>query len=136
MTEETKAPLPDQSWRDALTSWPADDRVWLAEKVPEVLQPIAARHGKALYQICMSALVAQQMLTIIAQVPNRAIQRVARDLASIQDGLCRGALKGEGKTLPQFHECKRDVERIVALMEHGQHAPGDRVSPGGIILDS
>ena len=139
MADEPKNPsTTDQSWRDTILSWSTEDRVWLAEKVPEALRPTAAIHGKPLYQITFSALVAQQLLSQLVQLAggNRQILNILAQLASIQDGLCKGALKGEGKTLKEFHLCRRDAERVLALMDHGQLRPGDRVSPGGIVLDS
>ena len=132
-----KEQLPDQTWRDLTLEWSAEDRVWLAEKVPEGFRPVAARWGRALYQICMSAGMAQFILTTFAaNVRHPQLTPMISNLAPIMDGLCRGALKGEGKTLKEFQECKTDLERVMALMDAGQRLPGDRVSKGGIVLDS
>lgn len=114
------------------------DERWIRETVPEVLQGVARRHGKGLFMIVMQAGTSGVALGKIASQGrgNRTIGQAVGVLQQTLDYLCRGALRGAGKTLKDFHDCQRDVELIGSLSNGGQVAPGERVSKGGIVLDS
>jgi hypothetical protein len=112
------------------------DIIWL-KGVHEPLQPVARRHGKSLFQIVIQAgLISEALGRISAQGRgNRAIRQGIMVLMGSTDDLCKRALAGGGYTMAQFVECKGDIERVIALAS-AAHKPGDRISAGGIILDS
>jgi len=113
-----------------------EDIKWV-KGVHEPLQPVAKRHGKSLFQIVIQAgMISEALGRIAAQGRgNRAIGQGVMVLLGATDDLCKRALAGGGHTLPQFIECKGDIERVIALAS-AVHKPGDRISTGGIILDS
>ena len=113
-----------------------EDIKWL-KGVHEPLQPVAKRHGKSLFQIVIQAgIISEALGKISAQGRgNRAIGQGIMVLMGSTDDLCKRALAGGGHTIAQFVECKGDIERIIALASV-THKPGDRISAGGIILDS
>lgn len=118
-------------------NWSDKDKNWLNVHVPGNLRTIAARHGRELFSLVMQAGAATHVLTVLhSNVKHPELQSMLRNLTKMMDSLCQKAIKGEGLTLQQFVECKRDVERMAVLQDSGNRLPGDRVSKGGIILDS
>lgn len=122
---------------NVLDGWSEEDRDWLKKHVPEELQTIAVRHGRQLYTIVMQAGAATFALTTLsANIRHPQLSPMIVTLTKIFDQFCQRAVKGAGCTVEQFHECKNDIERLAALKDAGQRLPGERVSKGGIILDS
>ena len=121
-----------------LDSWSEEDKGWLEKHVPEMLQPVAVRHGRKLFQMVMMAGACTHALMVIGSQGrgNRAIAQASFVLQQTLDALLKGLLAGEQQTLEQFVVCKDDIERIAALADNGARKPGDAVSKGGIILNS
>ena len=117
---------------------PKNEETLWREQLPPGLQPIAERHGRELFLIVMGAGAIQHGLGIIQQhgMKNRAIQQALHVVSSRCDFICQSLLKARGLPLEKFVECRGDIDRAAALMDSGVRAPGDRVSPAGIILDS
>jgi hypothetical protein len=126
--------------------WNAEDQAWLERVKPEVLQAVAKRHGRTLFALVWQTEMIQGALNVMVQnaegISKWGMQRqaeglmqVAQVLSSAADQMCKTALAGHGLALEQFAECKQDIERAMALAQ-GAKGPKDRVSKGGIILDS
>jgi hypothetical protein len=120
---------------------------WL-EHVRAELQPVARRHGAQLFQITwIAGLVGEtlgQMGMTIRRLAKWGFRRELEALSRQQmillqntNELCNRALRGIGKTPRDLKECKADIERTMALAQGGkQLQEGERISSGGIILDS
>ena len=125
------------SMNDVAAGWSEEDRDWLKKHVPEELQTIAVRHGRQLFSIVMQAGAAIFALTTLnANIRHPQLSPMIATLTKIFDQFCQRAVKGAGCTVEQFHECKGDIERLAALRDTGNKKVGERVSKGGIILDS
>ena len=126
--------------------WSEEDQQWLDSVEPPALRAIAKRHGRPLFAIVWQAgMIGEALNRAHAHTQGVSKWGMRRDVqgltASIQvlagamDLLCKAALSGYGRTIGQFTECKQDIERCMALGQVAQ-AANDRVSKGGIILDS
>ncbi len=131
---DQSAPLTSE---EATKDWSEEDKAWLAKHVPEMLRTVAVRHGRPLFQVVMSAGAAEYALTWLAQTARHP--EVAQKLAVLSgvfDTFCKKAIRGVGKEEKDFHECKADVERVAALKDTGKGGPNEKVSKGGIVLNS
>lgn len=130
--EQQSSPL-----TDIAASWSEEDRDWLKKHVPEELQTIAVRHGRQLFSLVMQAGAATFALTTLnANIRHPQLSPMIATLTKIFDQFCQRAVKEAGCTVEQFHECKGDIERLAALRDAGNKKVGERISKGGIILDS
>lgn len=121
-----------------LDSWTELDKEWLEKHVPEILRPAAVRHGRKLFQLVMMAGACNHALIVIGNQArgNRAVSQASFVLQNSLDTMAKALLIGNGHTGEQYNECKEDVERIAALADNGSRQPNDKVSKGGIILNS
>lgn len=123
---------------DPLAAWSAEDKIWLEEHVPEGLRPVAVRHGRTLFQWVMMAGAANHALMILSNQTrgNQACRRACTMLENTMNSYLHSILEMGEKKLEHWAECKGDIERVAALQDTGKKQPGDRMSAGGIILDS
>ena len=117
--------------------WSTEDQAWL-DKQPATFQPIALRHGRELYEVVMAAGVTSHALRVLNRHTrgNHACEQAISALISMTNVLATKAILGAGADMLKFAECKGDVERLAALADSGARQPDERVSPGGIILNS
>lgn len=119
-----------------LRGWSQEDLA-LLKGLPEEMQLVARRYGRVVWTLTMhSGAVQQGILIINAQA--RGNRRIAEALAVISKAFndtCLRALLGAGRSSRELFECRADLERLQSLMQGGKQ-PGDRVSKGGILLDS
>lgn len=136
MTEEAKAPSAIEQTPAELEGWSPEDIAWL-KKLPEQLQPLAVRHGREVWSLAMQLGAARHAFGILlAQVRgNRAATTASNMLAKVSDDLLKQVLRARGIPLQKLLECHADIERLASLAG-GALAPGDRVSKGGILLNS
>lgn len=122
---------------EATKDWSEEDKAWLEKHVPDTLKTIAVRHGRQLYTIVMQAGAATFALTTLhANVRHPQLSQMIGTLTKLFDQFCQRAVKGANHNIEQFIECKADIERLASLQDSGAKLPGERVSAGGIILDS
>jgi len=114
-----------------------EEERWL-QNVPEALKPLVERHGPRLFRLTMSLGAINHALGIVARQGrgNRAIGQALFVLQGAIDGLAKESIAGMEKQVKDYLECKEDIERAAALADPGQRLPSDRLSKGGIILDS
>ena len=114
-----------------------EEEAWLLT-IPEALRPTAQRHGRPLFEFTMHLGAINHALGILQRQGrgNRAVQQALFVLQGAMDMLAKGALTAQGKTTANFIECKEDIERAAALADPATRGLEDRVSKGGIILDS
>ena len=116
--------------------WSEEDEKWV-EGLNPVLQPIARRHSRELFQTVFQAGMISEALGAIQQhsMRNRRVLEAVQAMVPATDAMCKQALKANGRTLKDFMACKLDIERIMALSGNTA-VTGKGVSPSGIILDS
>ena len=129
-------------------AWSPEDTEWLKGVQPEALQLVAKRHGRTLFAITWQAGMISEGIGRLhhgaTSVAKWGMKRQVTEMLSalqvlmqITDQLCKTALAGYGLKAEQLLECKADIERAMALAQGGkQLQQGERVSKGGIILDS
>lgn len=121
---------------ELVKDWSEQDKNWLNQQ-PMKFRKCAASYGRPLYDIVMRAGMCTFMLTqLYTATKDPRIQQMLRDLTAMLDYFCKGSLVGIDKTVEDFSKCKHDIELIMTLSNGGQVQPGDRVSPGGLILHS
>lgn len=125
-----------------------EDLKWLATVQPEALQPIARRHGRAMFACCWNAGVIGEALGRLLGTAQhcmkwgqkRYAQQIMQAVQVLQfsiDQITKQSIQGQGKELKHFVECKQDIERTMSLLQGGKQVQeGEKVSRGGIILDS
>lgn len=125
-----------------------EDIKWLASVRPEELQPIARRHGRKMFACVWNAGMISETLGRLANTAmhvqkwgqKRYANEIGQAIPVLQvsiDQMTRLAIQGMGKELKDFMECKADIERTMSLLQGGKQVQeGERVSRGGIILDS
>jgi hypothetical protein len=121
-----------------LKGWTPEELAWLAS-VPEALQPVARRNGKLLFCLAMQNGVTQVAVNRLASQlrGNRAGMTALRQVAATLDDLCKTTLRLSGRSIADMRGCQRECEVAHSLATGGkQLKEGDRVSPGGILLDS
>lgn len=121
-----------------LKDWSAEDIAWL-KHVPEELQGVARRHGRWLFALTMQSGGVMHAFGIIGRQArgNRAISQAILVIGNSYDNVLKGYLEKIGLTPQDLLNCRRDIETTMSLAQGGkQIKPGDRVSPGGIILNS
>lgn len=121
-----------------LDSWSDVDKEWLEKHVPENIKPVAVRHGRKLFQLVMMAGACNRALIVIGSQArgNKAIAQASFVLQQTLDTMARALLLNNELTDQMFLECKGDIERIAALADNGARQPNDKMSKGGIILNS
>ena len=136
MTQVPNNPL--EQLPEDLQGWSADDLEWL-KMVPEMLQPVARRHGRWLFSLTMQNGRAQHAAGIVARQGrgNRALHGALQQLVLVLDDLTKAGLAERKLEVRHLMECRKDIEVAASLAQGGkQLQPGDRVSPGGILLNS
>lgn len=120
---------------DATKDWSEADREWLSKHCPERMRTIAVRHGRGMFQLVMRAGACTYALTLLAgNVKHPQLRPPILLLQRSLDQMCQELIAAKGLKVEQFMECRADVERLGELMSAGD--PGERISKGGIILDS
>lgn len=120
-----------------LANWSQEDIAWLA-RLAEPMRPLAIRHGRKLWSLTMQANALQHSLGILGSQGrgNRAIAGAANMISKCYNDAATLALQAIGKSMADFQECRGDIERLIALLDSGVRKAGERVSKGGIVLDS
>lgn len=141
MSEQEKPdqsiPLMNKGLGELTESWAVEDKNWLNVHVPMNLRTVAARHGRQLFTLVMRAGATSHCLSTLAvNVQHMELKKMLSLVGKTVDELLQAVLKAQGNSIEQFKECQRDIERVAALQDAGQRLPGERVSKGGIILDS
>lgn len=119
-----------------MQDWSEEDRVWLS-KVPKELKPIAQRHGRAMFQVVMYSGAVNHGFAVVGKIGG-GDPRIAKAMGVMGKGfefITLQAIEGLGG-IERFKECKEDVERMLELAAQTRPLPGERISKGGIILDS
>ena len=133
-TEEVGKPI--GIVEDATKDWSEKDKEWLEKHCPTRLKTIAVRHGRGMFQLVMRAGACTYALSLLAaNARNSAVNAPLQMLGKSMDQMCQELIAAKGYTLEQFFECKQDVERVGELLAAGSN-PDERISKGGIILDS
>lgn len=114
-----------------------EEEKWL-QTLPEALRPTAQRHGRPLFEFTMRLGAVNHALGILQRQGrgNRAVGQALFVLQGAMDALAKGSIAGMEKQVKDYLECKEDIERAAALADPATRLPSDRVSKGGIILDS
>lgn len=122
---------------DLVESWSEEDKAWLAAKVDPKLQTVAARHGRKLFVFVMqSGAFNFALSTLLVNVRHPEGQQMLATMSKIANEMSNMALSTIEKTKEEFLECRGDIERCMALADAGNKGKGERVSAGGILLDS
>lgn len=121
-----------------LKSWKPEDVAWLAT-VPEMLQGVARRHGRELFSIAMQSGGVMHAFGILNSQTrgNRACAQACAVIGKSYDDLVKALLGKMGVKVEDLLACRRDIELVASLVDGGkQRQAGERMSKGGIILDS
>lgn len=125
---------------DSLAEWSAADRAWLDGQVPGQIRHLAVKHGRLLTQWVLNAGNSSYALGVLSR-QTRGNQAAGKAIAVTQ-GILNGFLTdlvtlhfGQDG-VKQFMTIKAEFDIALALQDIGQQKEGDRVSKGGIILDS
>lgn len=138
-TEVPATPERSEVWKTLkaeMPEWSDEDISWL-EKVPQELKTVAARYERTTFNFVMQHGAVMHALSIcMASKPPRNAQIALGILTNSYNNLILMAMKGAGVEEKMFDSCKEDVERVAALMDTNKVQPGDKRSPGGIVLTS
>lgn len=139
--EQTTQATPATEQLDAaLATWTEEERAWLAT-VPEALKNVAKNRGKFLFCLTLQVGIGQTAVNILASIRGRENRRFVlphlQRLVPVLDDLTKVALASKGLTVQDMLDCRRELEVAHSLANGGKQVqPGERVSKGGIILDS
>lgn len=137
---DQQAAAPAEQIEAGLESWTAEERAWL-KTVPEALQNVAKSRGKMLFCITMQSGTAQTAVNVLANIRGRESRRYVvphlQRLVYVLDDMTKSLLAAHGFTVQDMIECRKELEIAFSLANGGkQTQPGERVSKGGIILNS
>ena len=116
--------------------WTEEDEKWFAGmRYPEVLLPLAIRHGRMKFALAMQGGLANVAVARLARqiAGNKAGTQALRTLVHVVEGLFWGIQQAHGVTRGEIEVVQRDIE-LLGELTSGQDSAG--VSPGGIILNS
>lgn len=129
----------EKSVEELTAEWSEIDREWLTH-IPPNLQRIAVRHGRKCFAQVLMRGSCQHAVGILARQTrgNAACAKAGEMLTNAFTTLMQQLNAAWGLTEGQLQECDLDIQRFAALAQQAASTPkeGDRVSPGGIILNS
>lgn len=119
--------------------WPPEDKEWLGH-IPVNLRRIAVRHGRKVFAQVMLRGSTMHAVSILARhtQSNNACKQAGGMLVQSFNTLFQQLNAQWGITDAMLAECDQDIQRFAAIAQAAPSTakPGDRMSPGGIILDS
>jgi protein involved in temperature-dependent protein secretion len=138
MEQTPEKQVDNRTLEECTADWSAEDRAWLEKHVQEHLRLVAARYGRKLFSLVIIAGSCSFALNILASQTrgNRKATQAIQVAQNNITALVNSVLYFAGESVPKFLECRENIDLIISLQDAGQRLPGERVSAGGIVLDS